>query len=163
MQNITCNQMHPLYGALCSICHAVRVTRCAFFANRHTCSSIITLLCCWPCSIRRCGTGGFQEQGQCIFLLTKAARSFFFFYTFPFLFHLVLCGWGVHWLHWEGVNRSLSALHYRLLSNNNNNIKKYFSKYFQGHQTSWAQFRQLLIWASGDSLHMWVTLRLSYS
>ena len=35
--------------------------------------------------LRWCGTGGFQEQGQCLFI-GLAARSIFVSYSFPFFF-----------------------------------------------------------------------------
>ena len=41
--------------------------------------------------IRWCGTGGFQEQGQCLFI-GLAACSLFVSYCFPFLFFLSM-GW----------------------------------------------------------------------
>ena len=52
----------------------------------------------WP-RIWWCGTGGLQEQGQCLFIGLDA-RSLFVSCRFPFLFFqsscwLVLCAWGL--------------------------------------------------------------------
>ena len=71
------NPMHPLNDVLHGPYVSVRVTRGALVAHRYT--------YCWP-RIRWCGTGGFQEQGQCFFIGLSCSIP-----IFPFLFQSI--GW----------------------------------------------------------------------
>ena len=130
LYNIRCNPMHPLNGALPGQYVPVRVTRGALVAHRFTyglprCRTsqyrrtfISFSLSLWndlgsptPC-IRWCGTIGFQEQGQCIFIgLSCSIPTIVFCYFSPShlpVYRLVLWGWGL----WTGnVYITLSALH----------------------------------------------------
>ena len=112
LHNIRCNPMHPLCGALPVSYVPVRVTRGAVIAHRFTYApprcgasqyhrtfirlsvSLWNDFSDWP-RVRWCGTGGFQEQGQCLFI-GLAARSLFFSCCVLF-FHSVgwCCGVGV--------------------------------------------------------------------
>ena len=85
LYKIRCNPMHPLNGALPGPYVPVRVTRtwCSGCTSIYLCAASLNNLVvlqdfysplrvplersCWP-GIRWCGTGGFQEQGQCFFL-----------------------------------------------------------------------------------------------
>ena len=99
LYKIRCNPMHPLYGALPVPYVPMRVTRAAVIAHRYTYApprcktsqydfyslvSVSVERSKWPL-VRWCGTGGFEEQGQCLFI-GLAARSLFVSSCFPFLF-----------------------------------------------------------------------------
>ena len=47
--------------------------------------------------IRRCGTGGFQEQGQCVFYWPKLLYPYYivFYYFYLSVYRFVLWGWGL--------------------------------------------------------------------
>ena len=114
LYKIRCISMHPLYGALPVPYVPVRVTRGAVISHRHTyapplcrTSQYRRTFIPWSVSlwndlsdsirVRWCETGGFQEQGQCLFI-GLAARSLFFSCCFPFLFFHSMgwcCGVGV--------------------------------------------------------------------
>ena len=78
---------------------------------------------CWL-RIRGCGTGEFQEQGQCFFIALSCSIPTIVFYTiFPFLFFLSIgwyCGAGVFGLI-ECISLSLSLALPTFFNNNNNN------------------------------------------
>ena len=130
--------MHPLYLALPGPYVRVLVTRGALVVHRHTyapphCRTsqdprtmILLSVSLWNDVLPRipwCGTGGFQEQIQCI-LIGLAGRSLLVSYCFPFLFF--------HYMGWccgarvfgqigsESLSPSL-ALPTFLNNNNNNN------------------------------------------
>ena len=83
LYKIRCSPMHPLHGALPVPYVSVRVTRGALVTHRYTYApprcrttqyhstfipiSVSLERSCRHC-IRGCGTGGFQEQGQCFFI-----------------------------------------------------------------------------------------------
>ena len=121
------NPLHPLYGAHHAPYLPVRVTHGGLIAHRYTylCASyscrtshyrrtfIPLSVSLWndlnDSLIRWCGTGRFQEQGQCLFI-GLAARSLFVSGSFPFLFfHSMGCIVGLGSPDWLGVNRSLPA------------------------------------------------------
>ena len=61
-----------------------------------------------------CGTGRFQERGQCLYI-GLAGHSLFVSTCFPFLFFHTMVGIvGLGSSDKRGVNRSLPALHYQL-------------------------------------------------
>ena len=70
---------------------------------------------CWSC-IRWCGTGGFQDQVQCFFIVLSCSIPFCLLLFFSFssfcLYDSIVGLWS---LYWWGVDRSLSALHCRPL------------------------------------------------
>ena len=71
---------------------------------------------CWP-SLRRCGAGGFKEQGQCFFIGLSCSIPIIVFYYFSIslfpVYRLVLWGWC---LRTDRVYyHSLTALHCRPL------------------------------------------------
>ena len=72
---------------------------------------------CWP-HVRWCGTGGFQERGQCFIIALSCSIPTIVFYYFSLsllpVYRLVLWGWG---LRADRVycNHPLSALHCRPL------------------------------------------------
>ena len=101
LYNMRCNPMHPLYGAPVSYL-PVWVTSWARRTSLHQqlCASSLQNLTvsqdfyspfsisverCWWTRIRWCGTGGFQEQGRCLFI-GLAAGSLLVSYSLPFLF-----------------------------------------------------------------------------
>ena len=98
LYNMRCNPMHPLYGAPVSYL-PVFVTRWARTSVQLSATSLqnltlsqdfyspfsISVERCWWTRIRWCGTGGFQEQGQCLFI-GLAAGSLLVSYSLPFLF-----------------------------------------------------------------------------
>ena len=74
--------------------------------------------------IRWCGTGWFQEQGQCFFYWPLSCSiPTILFYHFPLyllsVYRLVLWGWGLRTDRVYRVHHTLSALHCRPLNNNN--------------------------------------------
>ena len=103
LYKIRCNPLYPLYGAVPVPYVPVLVTRGAVIAHRLTytpprCRTslysrtfIPFSISLWndlsdpELSIRWCGTGGFQEQLQCLFI-GLAARSFFVSSCFSFIF-----------------------------------------------------------------------------
>ena len=101
LYKIRCNPLHPLYGAVPVLYVPVRVTRGAVIAHRYTyappsCRTLQYGKTFIPFSVslwnglsvpqfRWCCTGGFQEQGQCLFI-GLAASSLFVSSCFPFLF-----------------------------------------------------------------------------
>ena len=124
MYKIRCNPLHPLYGALPLPYVPVRrwshigtLTRLLAaeprsIAGFYSLVSISVERSWWPL-IRWCGTGGFQEQVQCLFI-DLADHSLFISCCFPFLFFHSL-GW------YCGTDRVFIAL-YRVFNNNNNKI-----------------------------------------
>ena len=115
LYKIRCNPMNPINGALPGPYVPVRVTRGALVAHRYTslCTaslqniavqqdfySILGVPLERSCSprIRWCGTGGFQEQGQCFFIGLSCSIPNIIFYSFPLsllsVYSLVLWGWG---------------------------------------------------------------------
>ena len=105
LYKIRCNPMHPLYSALPVPYVPVRVTRGAVIAHRYTyapprCRTSQYRRTFIPLSVSLWNdliSGGFQEQGRCLFI-GLAARSLFVSCCFPFLFFLSLgwcCGVGV--------------------------------------------------------------------
>ena len=118
------NPMAPLYGALSLpyICAGAGYTRYCDRTAVHLCASSLQNLAgppdfycpvsisverSWWHRIRWWGTGGFQEQGQCIFV-GLAARSIFVSYCFSIsllsVYRLLLWCWG------RRTNRVLIAL-----------------------------------------------------
>ena len=116
LYKIRCNPMHPLNDALPGPYVPVRVTRDALIAHRYTyapprcrisqyrrtlflsqCPSGMILLT--PFFYGACGTGGFQEQGQCFFIGISCSISTIGFYYFSLsllpVYRLVLWGWGL--------------------------------------------------------------------
>ena len=118
---IRCNPVHPLNVALPGPYVPARVTRVALVAHRYVYAPprCRTLQCCRtlqysrtfipfsvslrndlanPVRIRRCGTGGFQEQGQCFFIGLSCSIPTIVFYSLSLslfsVFRLVLWGWG---------------------------------------------------------------------
>ena len=105
---IRCNPMHPHYGALPSPYVPVCRTSDALVAYWYTYAPS----CCgtsqyrgplfpsqYPC-IRWCGTGRFQEQGQCVFIGISCSIHFcliLFFHFFSFCLYSIswYCGAGV--------------------------------------------------------------------
>ena len=106
-----------LWCSTWAVCAGACYTRCRDRTSVHLCVSSLQNLAVphdfyssvskpverswWP-RIRWCGTGGFQEQGKCIFIVL-AARSPFVSYCFSFLiFHSMgwYCGVGVFGLIW---------------------------------------------------------------
>ena len=103
LYKIRCITTHFLNGALPGLYVPVWVTRGALVAHRYTYApphcrtsqyrrtfyspiKVSLERSCWPC-IRRCGTGGFQEQGQCFFIGLSCSISIgSIFHYFPFLF-----------------------------------------------------------------------------
>ena len=76
----------------------------------------------WP-RVRWCGTGGFQEQGKCLFI-GLAARSLLFSLSLLWFCGFVLWSWGLR------TDRVLIALSKPCIANffnNNNNNKSYQS------------------------------------
>ena len=115
LYKIWCNPVHPLNGALPGSYVPSRVTRGALVAHRGTlvhrlaaeyCSTA-ELLFPSRCSsgtilltrIRWCGTGGFQEHGQCFFIGLSCSIPTIVFYFFSLsllsVYRLVLWGWGL--------------------------------------------------------------------
>ena len=98
LYKIRCNPMHPLCGALPV---PVPVTHGAVIAHRfilgllaaepHSMAGVL-FPCQYLCGtilVTPCGTGGFQEQGKCLFI-GLAVHSLFVPCCFPFLiFHSV--------------------------------------------------------------------------
>ena len=99
---IMCNPVHPLNGALPGPYVRVRVTRGALVAHRYTyapprCRTLqyrAGLLFPSRCLSRTilltpyswCGTGGFQEQGQCFFIgLSCSIRTVVFSFSLSLL------------------------------------------------------------------------------
>ena len=104
--------VHPFNGALPGPYVPARVTRGALGAHRYTyapprCRTLQYSKTFIPFSvsfwnnlanpsIRWCGTGGFQEQGQCFFIGMSCSIPTIVFYSFSFFFsvhRLVLWGW----------------------------------------------------------------------
>ena len=81
---------------------------------------------CWP-RIRWCGTGGFQEQGQCFLIGLSCSIPTIVFYYFPFPFFLSIgwyCGAAVFGLvGCTSLSLSLALLTSFNNSNNNDSIK----------------------------------------
>ena len=110
LYKIRCNSMHSLHGALPVRYVPVRGTRGAVISHRYTyapsccrTSQYRRIFIPWSVSlwndlnVRWCGTGGFQDQGQCL-LIDQAVRLLFVSYCFPFLFFHSMgwcCGVGV--------------------------------------------------------------------
>ena len=105
---IRCYSMPPLHGAL-----PVRVVRGAVITHRRSYAppscrtsqyrrifiplSVSLELSYRPC-IRWCGTGGFQEQGQCFFKGLRCPlplRLLLFSLSLLSFYMLVLCDWGL--------------------------------------------------------------------
>ena len=103
------NPMHLLYGTLPGPYEPVRVTRGLNWSHIGTLMSLlaaeprtIALLFIsverswWPC-IRWCGTSGFEDQGQCLFIgLTALSLSVSDCFPFHF-FH------SIYWFCWSWV------------------------------------------------------------
>ena len=139
------NPMHPLYSALPLPYVPVRVTRCVLVAHRYSDAlprcrtsqyrrtfipSSVSLWNdhCWHC-IRWCGTGGFQEQGHCLFIGLSCPISFLSSAFFRFHFFLSI-GWycradvyGLIWCTSRSPNLALQTS-FNNNKNNNNNKKK---------------------------------------
>ena len=101
--------MHPLNDALPGPYVPVRVASGALVSGRYTyepplCRTSVPQDFCFPLSvpldrsclprIRWCGTGGFQEQGQCFFIGLSCSIPAIAFYYFFLVQRLVLWGWG---------------------------------------------------------------------
>ena len=102
LYKIRCNPIYPLYGALPMPYVPVRVTRGALVAHRYTYApprplNVFLKWSCWTC-VRWCEIGGFQEQGQCLFI-GLAIRSIFClllcFLSLFFSYGSVSWGWGL--------------------------------------------------------------------
>ena len=104
MYKIMCNPLHLLYGAFPVPYVPVRDTRSA--TSAHLCASSLQNLAVeqnfyslFSISVERSyrprirwrRTGGFHEQGQCLFI-SLAARSLFVSFCFPFLFFILWVG-----------------------------------------------------------------------
>ena len=108
-----CNPMHPLNEALPGPYVPVLVTRGALVAHRHTnapprcrTSQSAGVLFASQCPsgmilptpfVRWCGTGGFQEQGQCFFigLSCSILTIVFYYFSLSLLLSIVwYCGAG---------------------------------------------------------------------
>ena len=77
---------------------------------------------CWPC-IRWCGTGGFQEQGQCFFCLSCSIPTIVFYFSLSPSFCLYSIGWycGAGFFGLIGcLSLSLSLALLTSFNNNNN-------------------------------------------
>ena len=115
LYKIRCNPMHPLTAALNRPYVPVRgYTRCAGHTSVYLCAvslqnlavphdfyshlSVLLGSSCWP-RIRRCGSGGIQEQGQCFFIVLRCSfpTILFYYFSLPVLsvHRLVMCGWGL--------------------------------------------------------------------
>ena len=114
-----------------TVCASVGYTRCPGRTSEYLCASSLQNLAvpldccsflsvllerfCWP-RIRWCGTGEFQDQGQCFFIgLGCSIPTIVFYYSSLSLlsvYMLVLWGWG---LRTDRVYTNLSALHCRPL------------------------------------------------
>ena len=116
LYKIRCNPMQALNCALHGPYVPVLVTCGALVAHRYTYLYTASLQniavqqdfystlgvplerSCWP-RIRRCGTGGFQEQGQCFFIGLSSSVSTMILYSFSLslisVYRLVLWGWGL--------------------------------------------------------------------
>ena len=90
----------------------------------HCILSVFVEWSCWPC-LQWCGTGRFQEHGQCL-PIGLSLSSISIFYWFPFLFYLYIgwyCGAGVFGLiRSKLLSHSLALLTF--LKNNNNRTKE---------------------------------------
>ena len=131
---------HPLNGAQPGLYVKVRVTRgCSGRTSVYLCTASLQNLAvpddfysplsvpmersCWL-SIRWCGTGGFQEQGQCSFIGLSCSISTISSTKFPFLFFLSIgwyCGAAVFGLI-GCISLSLSLALPTSFNNNNNNL-----------------------------------------
>ena len=136
LYKIRCNPVHPLNGALPGPYVPVRVTRGALVAHRYTyaepcstagllfpsrCPSGMILLA--PYSM--CGTGGFQEHGQCFFigLICSISTIVLYYFSLYLLFLSIgwYCGAGVFGL-MGCTSLSLSLALPAFFNYNNNNI-----------------------------------------
>ena len=128
LYKIRCNQMHHLYGALPVPYVPVRVTRFAVIPHRYTYAPASCRTSQYRrIRIRWCRTGGFQRQGQCIFI-GLAARSLFVSCCFPFLlFHSMgfYCGAGIFGLIGSYLLSPSLAFPTFFNNNNNNNIRNH--------------------------------------
>ena len=115
LYKIRCNPVHPLNSALPGPHVPVRVTRGALVAHRYTyappsCRTLQYSRTFIPLSvsfwndldnprIRWCGTGGFQEQGQCFFIGLSWYIPTIVFYYFSLslisVYRVVLWSWGL--------------------------------------------------------------------
>ena len=105
LYKIRCNPVHPLNGAIPGPYVPVRVTLGALIAHRYTYApprcrtlqysrsfipfSSVPLERSCLTSIRWCGTGGFQEQGQCFFIGLSCSIPTVVLYSFPLSLHSV--------------------------------------------------------------------------
>ena len=106
-----CTLIMVLY--LDRICACAGYTLCSRSTSVHLCTASLPNLAvqyfysplgvplerpCYP-SIRWCGTGRFQEQGQCFFIGLSCSIPTMVFYSFslslPSVYWLVLWGWGL--------------------------------------------------------------------
>ena len=143
LKKFRCNPVLPLNGALpsWSLCVCVGYTWCSGRTLVHFCTaslqnlavhqcfySLLVVLLERPCYplIRRCGTGGFREQGHCFFIGLSCSIPTIVFYLISIsllsVYRLVLCGWG---LRTDRVYVTLSqpCTADLFLNNNNNNIR----------------------------------------
>ena len=110
LYKIRCNPLHPRNGALPRPFVPVQATRGVLLAHWHTyapprCRTSQYSRSFIPISvsllltrIRWCGTGGFQEHSQCLFIGLSCSIPTIVFYSFSFLFFLSIgwyCGAGV--------------------------------------------------------------------
>ena len=117
LYKIRCNPVHPLNGALPVPYVPARVTRSALVAHRYTyasprCRTLQYSRTFMPFSVSLWNdlanpvfdgvAGGFQEQGQCIFIIyigLSCSIPTIVFYSFSFsllsVYRLVLWGWGL--------------------------------------------------------------------
>ena len=139
LYKIRCNLMHPLYGALPVLYVPVRVTR-VDQTSVHLCVSSLQNLAVsqdfiFPCQYLcetifmtpclMCGTSGFQEQGQCLFIgLTACLLLVSCCFPFSSSFYgLVLWGWGL-WTDRVLIALSQQCIANIFFKNNNNNINQ---------------------------------------
>ena len=107
LYKIRCNPMHPLYGAFpCIMCQCAEYTlpRTGSPLQNHAVPQDFNYILnvsversYWAC-IRWCGTGRFQEEGQCLLICLSCSLPLillqFFLYLLSF-YWLVLWGWGL--------------------------------------------------------------------
>ena len=87
-----CGLHAVLWSHIGTLMHRLAAERCSaaghLFPSRCPSGTILSL---WN-NIRRCGIGGFQEQGQCFFIGLSCSIPILLSSThFPFLFFLSIC------------------------------------------------------------------------
>ena len=83
-------------------------------------------LSCWPC-VRWCGTGGFEEHSQCIFIGLSCSIPFcrlYFFFSLLSVYSLVLWGGVFGLIAYRSLSPNLALLTSFNNNNNNNNNNK---------------------------------------